>query len=82
LALSEKCKGRIHNWKFERARDYLAESEPTNRERELVDALATVFGNSGWLFGEMATIVGAAVKELIGEEGDDDQEAGSDPLRQ
>ena len=72
MALSEKCEDRLHNWKFEQAQEYLGDAEPTDRERELVDALAAVFGDSGWLDGELGVIVSAAVGTLI----PDEQEGG------
>jgi hypothetical protein len=68
MALSEECKERLHNWKFERAQDFLAQSEPDIRETELVKALAAAFGNSGWFDGHMGFIVGTAVSTLIGDE--------------
>jgi hypothetical protein len=67
MALSENCIDRLENWKFDQARKCLDESEPTDTERELVEALAAVFGNSGWLFGQIEIIVGAAVGTLIGD---------------
>lgn len=57
--------GRLTNWKFAQARQYLdKESEET---RSLVLALAEAFGDPGWgMGGAMATIVSAAVESLIG----------------
>lgn len=63
--LSEDCQGRLDNWKFDQARDYL-DATATGDERELVEALAATFGNSGWFAGSMGVIVGAAVEYLIG----------------
>ena len=71
--LTEECKNRLENWKFDQAKEYLADSNPTDREQELVDALAAVFGNGGWLFGQIEIIVGAAVETLIGRAGEGGQ---------
>lgn len=59
--------GRLTNWKFESALRYL-DDDVTKDEREVVTSLACVFGNIGYVDGEMGTIISAAVASLgIGE---------------
>ena len=67
MSLTPECLGRLENWKFERAADFL-DREATDEERNLVTALAIVFGDSGWFPGEMEVIVSAAVSTLLEEE--------------
>lgn len=62
---AENLKGRLFNWKFKSALQYL-EGQP-DEVRELVEALANTVGNSGWEDGYLGTIIGAAVDKLIEE---------------
>lgn len=78
MALSEDCQGRLHNWKFEAAAKYLPDSDPTDHEHGLVNALAAVFGNSGWFDGRMGTIVSAAVSTLTGDREATEENGGTD----
>ena len=66
--LTEECKGRLYNWKFNSAVRELT-TEATEDERELVEALATLFGNVGHFEGAMSMLVAVAVDSL-GVEGD------------
>jgi uncharacterized protein (DUF1810 family) len=47
--------GRLLNWKFKSALNYL--DGATDEEKSLVEALARMFGNCGWFDGDMAEIV-------------------------
>jgi len=45
--MNEELSGRLHNWKFESALNYL-NNEPENI-REIVKELAENYGNIGWI---------------------------------
>lgn len=74
MALSDGCKRRLYNWKFEQAYAKIREEKPTDRETYLLRALAKTYGNVGWFDGYMSEIVSAAVRELVGEEFEDADE--------
>lgn len=63
--LSENVQGRLYNWKFESAWEYMQEdmeSGPYDEsEADTIKALSDTFGNAGWFDGSMANIVRAAV---------------------
>jgi hypothetical protein len=61
--ISEDCVDRLVNWKFDRAEDFLTD-DATLQEREVVQALARAFGNSGWFFGYMGVIVRNALRSI------------------
>jgi hypothetical protein len=61
---AEDLVGRLFNWKFVQAQQYL-EGQP-QVVRDLVNALAMTVGNSGWEDGYLGEIIGAAVAHLIG----------------
>ena len=61
--LTPDCKSRLRNWKFEQAAKYLT-PEATREERETVEALASLLGNSGWFFGDLGTLVDVVVDTL------------------
>jgi hypothetical protein len=67
MALSEECTGRLANWKFAQAAALLdGDCEPG--ERELVEALAALLGDCGWLpGGSLAVVVSEALAPLIGD---------------
>ena len=60
----ERLLDRLENFKFEQALEYC---EPDDEWRELVEALATTFGNCGWLNGKMGVILDAAVSVVTAE---------------
>jgi hypothetical protein len=66
MMLSDQCKGRLGEWKFSSAAGYLDQAEPTEAERDLVEALASAFGNPGWFEGSLGVIVSAVVAGLVG----------------
>lgn len=61
--LNEDCKGRLYNYKFRQAVQYLDE-EATETERALVESLATLFGNPGWMDGLLSDVVAAALQSV------------------
>lgn len=69
--MNENLNSRLINWKFESALKYLdGEDQDT---KELVMALSRTLGNSGWLMGDIATIVGAAMEAIEGIDFGDDR---------
>lgn len=65
--LTEDMRGRLYNWKFADAWNLAkASRDVTVEELELITALASTFGDSGWWggVGHMGTIVGAALETL------------------
>lgn len=60
---NENLIGRVENWKFEQAIKYL-EGE-SDEVKEIINALATSFGNVGWFDGNLGRIVEFAVKCLL-----------------
>ena len=61
--MKDKLISRLENWKFESALKYVdAEDEDV---QETVTALAVMFGNCGWMYGFMGTIINATVNHLI-----------------
>jgi hypothetical protein len=67
--MNENLESRLYNWKFEQALRYL-DGEP-QETKDVVEALARMFGNAGWFYGDMQVVVAAAVRSL-GVEDDDD----------
>ena len=54
--------GRLDNYKFESALAYLkGESKET---KDLVKFLAKVFGNSGWILGDMSILIDNALENI------------------
>lgn len=66
--LNEKLHGRVFNWKFESALQYI-EGAKSFETKPIVEALAKCFGDLGWEDGLMATIIGAAVENIYRLEG-------------
>ena len=64
---NEKLIGKLINWKFAKAEQYLNLESP--RVVSIVKTMSSVFHNEGWADGDMGTIVGAVVELLIGEIG-------------
>lgn len=64
--MNKKLFGRLLNWKFEQALQYL-DNEP-EEVKDLVKSLARMFGNSGWFFGDMSEIVRHALFDIGVEE--------------
>jgi hypothetical protein len=62
--LTERAVGRLQNYKFASAASELT-YDATKDERELVEALARMFGNVGWFDGDMATLVDCTVESLL-----------------
>ena len=56
----ENLLGRLHNWKFESALEYLDGSPES--DQKIVMELAKEYGNIGWIPGD------AAIKDVIGAE--------------
>lgn len=63
--LSDRCKNRLENWKFQSAHWCASTSEASESEQAVVEALASAFGNSGWFGGALGVIVEAAVDKLV-----------------
>jgi len=55
--MREKLLGRLHNWKFESALEYLEGSSES--DKVIVGKLAEKYGNVGWIPGD------AAIKDMI-----------------
>lgn len=66
--------GRLYNWKFSSAAGLLREDHPED-VREQVATLARLFGNVGWLDGDIAVLIAATVRGLIGDQDEDDEPA-------
>ena len=65
--INDELRGRLYNWKFESALNYL-ENEDESVVNE-TKALAATLGNVGWsLRGTMGVLVAGVVKRLIGGE--------------
>jgi hypothetical protein len=60
---SDALVGRLCNWKFNQAQNYL-NGQP-EYVRRVVNCLAHTFGNCGWFEGAMGAIVGAALNALF-----------------
>lgn len=70
--LSEKARDRLVNWKFRTAflviEDEGVATTATDEEKEVIFALAGLFGNPGWgMDGDMGTVVEALVNRLVKE---------------
>jgi hypothetical protein len=66
--LTEECKNRLANWKFDSAVSQLT-NMASPYEHRLVTVLSRQFGNSGWFTGDIALLVQAALDTLnIGDE--------------
>lgn len=61
--ISDDCFNRIVNWKFRSAFD-LIDFDASPDEREVIGALAAMFGNIGWFGGDMGLIVQQAIRSL------------------
>jgi len=69
MSLSPECMDRLVNWKFDSAvTEMLKEGLATDAERELVNALSASFGNCGWFWGSLGTVVRSAVESIVPEE--------------
>lgn len=67
--ISDECFDRVVNWKFMSAEEHLTD-EATAEERIVIETLARMFGNSGWFWGDMGTVVRRAIQSLnLTEEG-------------
>jgi hypothetical protein len=67
--LNSTVVGRLNNWKFRSAAAYAQEdTQTTEDELALIQALAGTFDNSGWFEGDLGLIVAAAVSTLVPEE--------------
>ena len=63
--LNEDCENRLENWKFLSAQRYCT-PETAKYEREVINALAEMVGNCGWLpRGTLGVLIGVAVDALI-----------------
>ncbi len=70
MSLSTAVQSRLYNWKFSSAHDHLMVhdlKDATEDEREAIAALARVFGNCGYFYGELASIVRGCVAWLLGQ---------------
>jgi hypothetical protein len=65
--MNEKLKSRLVNWKFSQALNHL-DDELTAGQRELIEALARLVGDSGWFEGDIGVLVALAVAALTGPE--------------
>ena len=76
--MNERLSGRIYNWKFASAAGYLTGDLDADLH-DTVCALSEMFGNSGWFYGDMGTVinyvVNAMLKELDRKEQRDDRGA-------
>jgi hypothetical protein len=62
--LNMQLQSRLRNWKFSQAQTYIDENVE-NWEKQLINSLASTFGNCGWMDGAMGTIINAAVWFLL-----------------
>jgi hypothetical protein len=60
-----RLRGRLHNGKFATAADHLEGQPP--EVVSLVRSLAAMFGNTGWILGDMGVVVDAALRSIEGE---------------
>jgi len=61
----DALRSRLQNWKFNSAKVYL-KGQP-REVKELVEVLARLLGNWGWMEGDLGLMVGAVVDKLLGE---------------
>jgi hypothetical protein len=64
--LTPDCTERLENWKFRQAAQELTE-DATESEREVIEALAALLGNSGWFDGNIGIVTRAIVLILTQE---------------
>lgn len=64
---NEKLRGRLYNWKFEQAEKY-TEAE-SDQVKHMVEDLAQLLGNSGWVPGQIGNVISGLVYCLIGDQG-------------
>ena len=67
--LSPNVRDRLINWKFRKAWYNLQDDGPeTADEREVIHALAALFGNAGWgMEGNMGVVLEALIDRLVQE---------------
>lgn len=68
MALSSAVQSRLYNWKFSSAQCQLRVDDyegVTEDERESIAALARVFGDCGYFYGELANVVRGCVAWLL-----------------
>ena len=64
---NENLRGRLYNFKFDSALQYL--DGETDEDKEVIEALARMFGNCAWMGGDIELVVSGCVFSLIsGEE--------------
>jgi len=59
----ENIIGRLDNFKFDSAAEYLAKDDKSE-EANAIRALSLCFGNCGWFWGSVGDVAGYAVKSL------------------
>jgi hypothetical protein len=65
--LKDNVKEELKKWRFTTAQFLAFEDEDISEiDNATIDALATLFGNSGWFEGAMGVIVGELVDRMTG----------------
>lgn len=65
--MNEKLKSRLENWKFKQALQYVDDSVSED-EKNVIGTLARLFGDCGWLEGDVGTLISVAVRSLTEKE--------------
>lgn len=71
LMSSKSLMGRLYNWKFEQAKDYLKDADDNLKTAVLM--LSNMFDDCGWFEGEVGCFVSKVVDELLSEHPDYDK---------
>ena len=61
--LNEELSNRLYNCKFNSALQYL-DGQCSDKEKVVIEALATLYGNSGWLGGLTGIVVAYALNSI------------------
>ena len=62
---------RLYNWKFNSALECAIKTlEDLGDDQDNIAALARLFGNCGWIEGDMGVLISIAVHSLIGNDSD------------
>ena len=60
--MNDALQSRLYNYKFDSAAGHLGgEPEPV---RDLVEVLARQYGNTGWIMGDQAILINAALRSI------------------
>ena len=70
MSLSPAVQSRLYNWKFTSAQRQLTVDgydDATDDERDTITTLARVFGDCGYFYGELASVIRGCVAWLLGQ---------------